>query len=430
MKPVALPLSIATAFMVLTAAAAAAPARIDLAALYLDLHQHPELAFQETRSSAILAAEAKAAGFTVTTGVGKTGVVAMLVNGPGPVLLIRADMDALPVKEATGLSYASTAMSPVPGASPVPVMHACGHDIHMTAWVGVARAMAARKADWHGTLLMVAQPAEEVVGGAKAMLDDGLYSRFAKPQFALAFHDSASLPAGEVGITDGYALANVDSVDLTVRGIGSHGSEPQNGVDPIVIAARIVGTLQTLVSRENDPRQPAVVTVGSFHAGTKHNIISDEAKLLITVRSYDPVVRARLVAGIRRIAKAEAEAAGLPPELLPVVTTGQPSQSTFNTPKLTATVTAALEQALGASKVKRVPASMAAEDFGAFSRDQGIESAIFWVGAQPRAVWDAAAGDPRKLPGLHSAKFAPDPAPTISTAVTAMTAAALSVVGK
>ena len=431
MKRVALSLPLMTSALLaaLATAAPASAAPADLAALYVDLHQHPELAFQETRSSAILADEARAAGFTVTTGVGKTGVVAVLVNGPGPVLLIRTDMDALPVKEATGLAYASTAMSPVLGASPVPVMHACGHDIHMTAWVGVARALGSRKAEWHGTLIMVAQPAEEIVGGARAMLDDRLYARFAKPGFALAFHDSASLPAGEVGITDGYALANVDSVDLTVRGIGSHGSEPQNGIDPIVVAARIVGTLQTLVSRENDPRQPAVVTVGSFHAGTKHNIISDEAKLLLTVRSYDPVVRARLIAGIRRIAKAEAEAAGLPPELLPVITTSQGSMATFNTPKLTATVTAALEKALP-GRVRRVPASMAAEDFGNFSRDQNIESTIFWVGAQSQAAWDAAAGDPRKLPGLHSARFAPDPAPTIATAITAMTAAALSVVGR
>lgn len=400
-------------------AAAAAPA--DLVTIYKDLHQHPELAFKETRSAAILAAEAKAAGFTVTTGVGGTGVVAVLVNGAGPVLLIRTDMDGLPVPEATGLPYASQSAG---------AMHACGHDIHMSSWIGLARAMSANRQKWSGTLVMVGQPAEEVVGGAKAMLDDGLYKRFPKPQYALAFHDSASLPAGQVGITDGYALANVDSVDLLVRGIGSHGSEPQNGIDPIVIAARIVVTLQTLISRENDPRQPAVITVGSFHAGSKHNIIGDEAKLQITVRSYDPKVRARLLAGIRRVAKAEAEAAGIPEALLPVITLSQPSASTFNTPKMTATVTAALDKALGPDRVVRVPASMAAEDFGAFSRDQDIESTIFWVGAQPKTVWDAAGGDIRKLPGLHSAKFAPDPAPTIATAVEAMTAAALSVVGK
>ncbi len=401
-----------------TSAAVAAPA--DLIAIYKDLHEHPELGFKETRTAAILAQQAKAAGFVVTTGVGQTGVVAVMVNGAGPVLLIRTDMDALPVPEATGLAYASQ----TPGQ-----MHACGHDIHMTSWIGVARAMAARRADWHGTLVMIGQPAEEGIGGAKAMLADRLYARFPKPQFALAFHDSASLPAGEVGITDGYALANIDAVDLTVRGIGSHGSEPQNGIDPIVIAARIVGTLQTLVSRENDPRQPAVITVGAFNAGTKHNIIPDEAKLLITVRSYDPAVRARLVAGIRRVARAEAEAAGVPADRLPIVTLGEGSESTFNTAKLTATVTAALDAALP-GKVRRVLPTMAAEDFGAFSRGQGIESTIFWVGAQPQAAWDAAGGDPRKLPGLHSARFAPDPGLTIDTAIKAMTAAALSVLGK
>lgn len=412
---------IALSLLVSVAVPAFAAPGGDLVALYTDLHAHPELGFAETRSAAILAAEARAAGFTVTERVGKTGVVAMLVNGPGPVLLIRADMDGLPVVEATGLAYAST----VPGA-----MHACGHDIHMAAWVGVARAMAANRARWSGTLMMIAQPAEEIVAGAQAMLDDGLYKRFATPTHALALHDSASLPAGQVGITEGYALANVDSIDLTVRGVGSHGSEPQNGIDPIVIAARIVGTLQTLVSRENDPRQPAVITVGSFHAGSKHNIIGDEAKLQLTVRSYDPKVRERLVAGIRRVAKAEAEAAGVPADLLPIVTQSQPSASTFNTPRLTATVTAALDRALGADRVVRIQPSMAAEDFGAFSRGRAIESTIFWVGAQPRTKWDAAGGDIRKLPGLHSAKFAPDPAPTIRTAVEAMTAAALAVVGE
>ncbi len=422
-------LSLLAALAVGTIARAAPPT--DLLALYTDLHAHPELGFAETRSAAILAAEARAAGFTVTTGVGKTGVVAMMVNGPGPVLLIRADMDALPVLEATALPYASRAISPLPDGTSTPVMHACGHDIHMTAWVGLARAMAANRAKWRGTLLMIGQPAEEVVGGAKAMLDDGLYSRFPKPGFALAFHDSASLPAGQVGITDGYALANVDSVDIVVHGIGSHGSEPQNGIDPVVIGARIVSTLQTLVSRENDPRQPAVVTVGAFHAGSKHNIISDEAKLLITVRSYDPAVRARLLAGIRRVAKAEAEAAGVPEALLPTVSFSQGSAATFNTPAGTKLIAAALDRQFGAARVVRVPASMAAEDFGAFSRGYpGIESVIFWVGAQPQAVWEAAKGDPRRLPGLHSARFAPDPAPTIATAVEAMTAAALAVVGK
>ena len=402
-----------------------------LLALYTHLHANPELGFAETATAARLVKEIAGLGFEVTAGVGKTGIVAVMKNGPGPVLLVRADMDALPVLEETGLPYASKATGIGTDGKPTPVMHACGHDIHMTGWVGLARRMAATKDKWSGTLVMIGQPAEEGVGGAKAMLANGLYTRFPKPDFALAFHDSASLPAGQVGITDGYALANVDTIDIVVRGIGSHGSEPQNGIDPIVIGARIVGTLQTLVSRENDPRMPTVVTVGAFHAGTKHNIISNEAKLLLTVRSSVPAVRTRLVAGIRRIAKAEAEAAGVPADLLPLVTQGLGSESTFNTPAGTARIATALEAALGKDRVKRVLPSMAAEDFGAFSRGfPGIESVIFWVGAQPQAAWDAAGGDPRKLPGLHSSKFAPDPAPTIATAVEAMQVAAMSVVGK
>ena len=415
----------------LTGAAPASDETAQLVALYKDLHAKPELAFQELATSARLAQEIAGLGFDITTGVGKTGIVAVMKNGAGPVLLIRADMDGLPVSEETGLPYASTATGIGPDGKPTPTMHACGHDIHMSAWVGLARRLAATRSGWRGTIVMIGQPAEESVGGAAAMLADGLYSRFPKPNFALAFHDSASLPAGTVGITDGYTLANVDSVDVRVRGIGSHGSEPQNGIDPIVIAARIVGTLQTLVSRENDPRQPAVVTVGSFHAGTRRNIISNEAKLELTVRSYDPDVRKRLIAGIRRVAKAEAEAAGVPADLLPVVTLGDASESTFNTPDGTKRVTAALDAKLGRDRVIRTPASMAAEDFGAFSLGySGIESVIFWVGAQPKSLWDAAGGDPRKVPGLHSSKFAPDPGPTIATAVDAMQAAAMSVVGR
>ncbi len=415
----------------LTAAAPVSDETAKLVALYKDLHAKPELAFQEVATAARLAKEIAGLGFEITTGVGKTGIVAVMKNGPGPVLLIRADMDGLPVSEETGLPYASKATGIGPDGKPTPTMHACGHDIHMSAWVGLARRLAATRSAWSGTVVMIGQPAEESVGGASGMLADGLYSRFPKPNFALAFHDSASLPAGQVGITDGYALANVDSVDIVVRGIGSHGSEPQNGLDPIVIAARIVGTLQTLVSRENDPRQPAVVTVGSFHSGTRRNIISNEAKLELTVRSYDAAVRQRLVASIQRVAKAEAEAAGVPVDLLPVVTRWEGSESTFNTPAGTRLVTNALDAAFGSDRVIRVLPSMAAEDFGAFSRGYpGIESVMFWVGAQPRSAWDAAGGDPRKLPGLHSSKFAPDPGPTIATAVDAMQAAAMSVVGR
>jgi len=406
----------------LAAASGAGAAPADLVTIYHDLHAHPELAFKETRSAGILAAEARAAGFTVTTGVGGTGVVAVMVNGPGPVLLIRTDMDALPVPEATGLAYAST----IPGQ-----MHACGHDVHMTGWIGLARAMSANRARWSGTLVMIGQPAEEIVGGAKAMLDDGLYTRFPKPTNALAFHDSAALPAGTVAVPDDYILANVDSIDILVKGIGSHGSEPQLGIDPVVIGARIVDTLQTLISREKDPRQPGVITVGTFHAGTKRNIISDEARLGITVRSYDQATRERLLLGIGRVAIAEAQAAGVTGDLLPVVTKNESSDATFNTPGQTPKVRAAIVAALGADRVRTLPPSMAAEDFGQFSKGfPGVESTMFWVGAQPPALYAAAAGDPRKLPGLHSARFAPDAPLAVDTAVKAMTAAALSVLAK
>ncbi|MFN3388235.1 MAG: amidohydrolase, partial [Allosphingosinicella sp.] len=258
-----------------------------LMAIYRDLHAHPELSMQETRSAAKLAAEAKKLGFDVTTGVGKTGVVAVMTNGPGPVVLLRADMDALPVEEQTGLPFASKVKAVSASGTESGVMHACGHDTHMTAWVATARAMAALKDRWSGTLVMIAQPGEETGEGARAMLEDGLYTRFPKPTHALAFHDSASLPAGTIGYTPAAAFANVDTVDVIVKGVGGHGAVPQNTRDPVVLAARIVGTLQTLVSRELDPQDAAVVTVGSFQGGTKHNIISDQATLLLTVRSYN-----------------------------------------------------------------------------------------------------------------------------------------------
>jgi hippurate hydrolase len=258
-----------------------------LMALYRDLHANPELSMQETRSAAKLAAEARKLGFQVTTGVGRTGVVAVMKNGPGPVLLMRADMDALPVAEQTGLPFASKVKATSVSGTESGVMHACGHDTHMTGWLGTARRLAAMKSQWSGTLVMILQPAEETGEGAKAMLDDGLFTRFPKPTHALAWHDSASLPAGVLGITVGPAFANVDSVDIAVKGVGGHGAVPQNTRDPIVLASRIVGTLQTLVSRELDPQDAAVVTVGSFQGGTKHNIISDQATLLLTVRSYN-----------------------------------------------------------------------------------------------------------------------------------------------
>src|SRR3982751_2258269 len=306
-----------------------------LMTLYRDLHANPELSMQEVRTPAKLAGEMRKLGFDVTEHVGKTGVVAVMKNGPGPVLLIRADMDALPVAEQTGLPFASKVMGKLPDGTDTPVMHACGHDTHVATWLGTARRMAAMKDQWSGTVVMILQPGEERAVGARAMLEDGLFTRFPKPDYFLAFHDSASLPAGTIGMTPGYMLANVDSVNITVKGVGGHGAYPQNTKDPIVLASRIVLALQTLVSRENSPFDPAVVTVGSFHAGTKSNIISDDAKLQLTVRSYTPEVRKKLLDGIARVARGEAIAAGVPEDKMPVVTVREPyTPATFNTEKL------------------------------------------------------------------------------------------------
>jgi amidohydrolase len=404
-----------------------------LMALYRDLHANPELSMQEVATAAKLAAEARKLGFQVTTGVGKTGVVAVMRNGPGPVLLIRADMDALPVEEQTGLPFASKKRATSRAGVESGVMHACGHDTHMSSWVGAARRLAAMKSLWSGTLVMILQPGEETGEGARAMLADGLFTRFPKPTHALAFHDAAALPAGMIGYTPGYALANVDSVDMLVKGVGGHGAYPQTTKDPIVLAARIVTSLQTLVSREADPQDPAVVTVGSFHAGAKHNIIPDEATLLITVRSYTDETRKLLLDGIRRIARGEAIAAGLPEDRMPVVTIREQeyTPATFNTPKLTADTAALLASRFGDGRVRKVPAVMGGEDFGRYHvADKSNESLIFWVGGTPLAQWQAAGGDPAKLPSLHSPKWAPDAEAVISTATEAMVTAALGVLGK
>lgn len=432
-------LLLAAAAMNLAAPAAAATLqesiRADmpmLLALYRDIHANPELSMQEVRTPAKVAPEMRKLGFEVTEHVGKTGVVAVMKNGPGPVLLIRADMDALPVKEQTGLTFASAVTGKLPDGTITPVMHACGHDTHIATWLGTARRLAAMKDHWSGTLMMVLQPGEEIGLGAKAMLNDGLFTRFAKPDVMLAFHDSASLPAGMIGITPGYALANIDSVDIDVKGVGGHGAYPYTTKDPIVLASRIVMALQTLVSRENNPLNPAVVTVGSFHSGTKHNIIPDDAKLQLTVRSYTPETRTLLLAGIRRIARGEAIAAGLPEDKMPVVTE-EPinGDATFNTEQLSGHLMELFGSHFGKDRVVQTKPVMASEDFGQFwLADKSKESVIFWVGGVPKAKWDAAGGDETKLPSLHSPFWAPEAETVISTATEAMTVAALDVLKK
>ncbi len=404
-----------------------------LMALYRDLHANPELSMQEVRTPAKLAAEMRKLGFTVTEKVGETGVVSVLENGAGPVLMIRADMDGLPVVEQTNLPFASKVRATARSGVETGVMHACGHDTHMASFIGTARQLVERKDQWSGTLVMILQPGEETGEGARKMLQDGLFSRFPKPSTVIAFHDAAALPAGVIGISPGYALANVDSVDILVRGLGGHGAYPQTTKDPIVLASRIVTTLQTLVSRENDPANPAVVTVGSFQAGAKHNIISDEARLQLTVRSYKPEVRRLLLDGIRRIARGEAIAAGIPEDRMPVVTIREDeyTPATFNTEKLSNRALELFTGNFGPQRVIKTPSVMGGEDFSRYwLADNSIESLIFWVGGTPKTVWDAAAGNQHKLPSLHSPFWAPDAEAVISTATEAMTLLALDRLSK
>lgn len=402
--------------------------------IYRDLHANPELSFMEVRSAGILAAEARKLGYKVTEKVGGTGVVAVLENGPGPVVLVRADMDALPVIEQTGLPGASTVRVTTKEGVETGVMHACGHDTHMTAWIGTARLMAANKDKWSGTLVMIGQPAEERGAGARMMLADGLYTRFPRPQYALAFHDAAQFPAGMIGYTPGYALANVDSVDILVKGLGGHGAYPQATKDPIVLASRIVTALQTLVSREISPLDSAVVTVGSFHGGAKHNIIPDEARLQLTVRSYTDEVRAKLLDGIARIAKGEAIAAGMPEDKMPVVTVEKDefTPAMFNTVDFTNEMAGFLKTRFGEKRVMQLPPVMGGEDFSRFSREENkdIKSLIIWVGGVPQAEYDAAKKEGRTLPSLHSPFWAPDAPVVISTATEALTAMAMKLMPK
>ena len=402
----------------------------ELMDLYRDLHANPELSFQEVETAAKLAKRARDLGFEVTEGVGKTGVVAVMRNGEGPVVMLRADMDGLPLVEKTGLPFASKRTAIPASGVETGVMHACGHDTHMTAWIGTAQVLAESKDQWQGTLVMILQPAEEIGEGALAMLEDGLYERFPKPDYVLGFHDAAQFPAGMIGYSPGYALANVDSVDITVPGIGGHGAYPHTTKDPVVLASAIVMKLQTLVSRESSPLDPAVVTVGSFRAGYKHNIISDEAKLQLTVRSYSDESRQLLLDGIRRIVKGEAIAAGMPDEKMPTVTVQVPyTPSTYNTPEFTEEVMAGLKSHFGDDRVMQVPSVMGGEDFGQFYRadPENVESLIFWVGGVPADDFAKAQAGEMELPSLHSPFWAPDAEKVIATASEAMIAATLDI---
>ena len=400
--------------------------------LYKQLHSHPELSFQEAQSAARVADELRKAGCEVTTGVGKGGVVGVLRNGAGPILLLRADMDALPVKEQTSLPYASTVTAKDAQGKDVPVMHACGHDIHMTWLVGAARVLGQIKDQWHGTLVFIGQPAEEAVGGALGMLDDGLYKRFPRPDFGVALHDDAELAAGTVGYTPGYSGANIDSVDITVHGVGGHGAYPHKTKDPVVLAAQIILALQDIVSREVKPGEPVVVTVGTIHGGTRRNIIPDEVRLQLTVRSYKEEVRQQTLAAIKRIVRGQALAAGIPEDRLPEVkTTDEITPALYNDPKLTERLVDALKGWFGATNLVQKPPSMGGEDFSEFGRTEPkVPICMMNVGGvSPEALKDSQrTGQP--LPSLHSPFWAPMPDPTIKAGVTAMTAAALELLGK
>ncbi|MBL9218811.1 MAG: amidohydrolase [Opitutaceae bacterium] len=404
-----------------------------LDALYKHLHAHPELSLMEEQTAARLAAELRAAGYEVTEKFGGTGIVGVLQNGPGPVVYFRTDLDGLPVAEETGLLYASTTRVTNLAGQEVPVMQACGHDIHMTVFTGTARMLAALKDRWSGTAVFIGQPAEEIGVGARAMLTAGLYRKFPAPDYVLAVHDSATLPAGTVGLLEGFVMANVDSVDITVRGRGGHGAYPNTTIDPIVLAARIVTTLQTIVSRETRPVDPAVVTVGSIHGGTKHNIIPNEVKLQLTLRSYSDSVRQHTIAALRRICRGEALAAGVPDELMPVISIKEDefTPATYNDPALTRRVRGALVSWLGAENVTTIDPEMGGEDFSQFGRTtEKVPICLFRVGAVDPAKVAESRRTGVPLPSLHSSKFAPLPEPTIKTGVTALTAAALDLLAK
>jgi hippurate hydrolase len=405
-------------------------ARETLLALYRELHAAPELSFQEEKTSARLATEMRAMGWEVTEKVGGWGLVAVLRNGPGKTVLVRTDLDGLPVREITGLPFASKARAKDEQGRDVWVMHACGHDVHMACWVGTARVLTAMKDKWSGTLVFIGQPAEERGAGAEAMLKDGLFTRFPKPDLCLALHDNSDIPAGKLGVTSGPAMANVDSVDITVRGVGGHGAMPDKTKDPIVLASQIVLALQTIDSREISPIEPVVVTVGSIHGGTKHNIIPDEVKLQITVRSFSMETREKVLASIARIARGQAISAGLPENLWPEV---KASITEFtpvlnNDPKLTERLRTLFGELYGADNVVERKPMMGGEDFSRYGMTEDkIPICLFWLGAQPASVIEEAKKRGEPTPGLHSPFFYPDIETALPIGVTAMSAAVLDV---
>jgi hippurate hydrolase len=397
---------------------------------YKDFHSHPELSLKEERSSARMAEEARKLGFEVTEHVGGTGLVAVLKNGPGPTVLVRADMDALPIIEQTGLPYASRVMTRDRSGREVGVMHACGHDVHMTCWIGVARVLSKLKDQWSGTLIMIGQPAEEVGSGARMMLGDGLYKRFGKPDYCLALHSDALLEAGHIHYTEGLAMANVDTVEVVIKGKGGHGAAPHLSIDPVVIAAKLVLDLQTIVGREMNPLDPGVVTVGSIHGGTKANIIPNEVKLQITVRSTKDSTRKLILEAIERKAKAAAASSNAPePEVTLINDEFTPKLE--NNPELTRKTIALFEEVLGKDKIHTRPTIMGGEDFSRYSLDGKIPVFMYFLGSvPPERVAEASRPGGKPLPGGHTDGYYPLPEPTIRTGVKTMSLAVLNLMGK
>ena len=396
--------------------------------LYQDLHRNPELGFDEHKTAAKLVERARALGYEVTTGVGGTGIVAILKNGPGPTVMLRTEMDALPVEEKTNLSFASKVTTKNAAGETVSVAHACGHDLHMAAWYGTAKLMADNRKDWSGTLMLIGQPSEETVHGAEAMLKDGLFKRFPKPDYALSMHDDATMPSGTIMYHAGAFRASSDVVNITVYGQGGHGAVPQEARDPIVIAARLVMAIQTLVSRENNPLDPVVITIGSIHGGTQANIIPDQVKLSLSVRTFKPDVRKRVLASIAREAKGEAMAAGAPKE--PLVDVQPGTDSVYNDPELLKRVVTAVQGAVGPEFVKEMPPKMTSEDFSQYGQQPGVKAILLHVGAVDAARLDAAHKAGQPLPGTHSPQWAPDFKPTVTNTIKAETAVLLDLMPK
>lgn len=405
---------------------------VDLNELYIDLHQNPELSFQEEETSQKLAQLLKDMGFKVTPEVGGFGVVAVFENGPGKTLMIRADMDALPLEEKTGAKYASKKKSINQVGAEVFTMHACGHDIHMTSLIGTAQNLIKMREDWSGTLVLNLQPAEERGSGARAMIRDGIFERFPRPDFNLALHVSADLPAGKVAYVPGWAMANVDSMDIIVKGIGGHGAYPHKTIDPIVLSAQLINNIQTIRSREISPLDAAVVTVGSIHGGTKHNIIPSEVRLQLTLRSYTDEVRNNTISSIKRISRGLADSVGLPEELYPEITLkDEYTPALYNNPEFTETIRLIAEEALGKENVIKSTPVMGGEDFGMYGRvEPKIPSVLFWLGAVNKKVYDRSKRENIELPSLHSPFFLPDYKPSIETGVKVTTAMAINILSQ